>query len=106
MTNAIKYCEKSDIIIRSYEKEGQVCLDVTDTGRGIDQKDLPRIFDKGFTSTTDHREQASTGIGLYLTKKAAVPLLIKINVKSQVDQGTTATLSFPKKNEFSNLQGM
>ncbi len=106
LTNAIKYSEKSDILIKSYEKEGQICLDVTDTGRGIDQKDLPRIFDKGFTSTTNHREQVSTGIGLYLAKKAAFPLLIKINVKSQVGQGTTATLSFPKQNEFVNLQGM
>lgn len=106
LTNAIKYSEKSDIFIRSYEKEGQVCLDVTDTGRGIDQKDLPRIFDKGFTSTTNHREQASTGIGLYLTKKAAAPLLIKIDVASQIAQGTTVTLSFPKQNEFVNLQGM
>ncbi|MBW9234238.1 sensor histidine kinase, partial [Leptospira santarosai] len=84
----------------------QICLDVTDTGRGIDQKDLPRIFDKGFTSTTNHREQASTGIGLYLAKKAASPLLIKIDVESQIGQGTTATLSFPKQNEFVNLQGM
>ncbi len=106
LTNAIKYSEKSDIFIRSYEKEGQICLDVTDTGRGIDQKDLPRIFDKGFTSTTNHREHASTGIGLYLAKKAASPLLIKIYVKSQFGQGTTATLSFPKQNEFVNLQGM
>ncbi|MFC6039542.1 sensor histidine kinase [Paenisporosarcina macmurdoensis] len=106
LTNAIKYSKKSDIFIRSYEKEGQICLDVTDKGRGIDQKDLPRIFDKGFTSTTNHREQVSTGIGLYLAKKAALPLLIKINVKSQIGQGTTATLSFPKQNEFVNLQGM
>jgi OmpR family two-component system bacitracin resistance sensor histidine kinase BceS len=106
LTNAIKYSEKSDIFIRSYEKEGQICLNVTDTGRGIDQKDLPRIFDKGFTSTTNHREQVSTGIGLYLVKKAASPLLIKIDVKSQIGQGTTVTISFPKQNEFVNLQGM
>ncbi|MGB3262043.1 sensor histidine kinase [Paenisporosarcina sp.] len=106
LTNAIKYSEKSDIIIKSYEKEGQICLDVTDMGRGINQKDLPRIFDKGFTSTTDHWEQASTGIGLYLAKKAASPLLLKIIVDSQIEKGTTATLCFPKQNEFVNLQGM
>ena len=106
LTNAIKYSEKSDIFIRSFEKEGQICLNVTDTGRGIDQKDLPRIFDKGFTSTTNNREQVSTGIGLYLAKKAASPLLIKIDVDSQVGQGTTATLFFPKQNEFVNLHGM
>lgn len=106
LTNAIKYSDASDIQIRSYSKDGQTFLDIVDQGRGIDPKDLPRIFDKGFTSTTNHREQASTGIGLYLAKKAAAPLLIKIDVESQIGQGTTATLSFPKQNEFVNLQGM
>lgn len=106
LTNAIKYSEKSDILIRSYIKDDQTCLDVTDMGRGIDPKDISRIFDKGFTSTTNHREQASTGLGLYLAKKAATPLLVKIDVQSKLNQGTTATLSFPKRNEFINLQGM
>jgi two-component system, OmpR family, bacitracin resistance sensor histidine kinase BceS len=106
LTNAIKYSQASDILIRSYNKEGQFCLEVKDTGRGIDPKDLPRIFDKGFTSTANHRELASTGIGLYLAKKAALPLFIKIDVRSILGQGTTATLYFPKQNEFVNLQGM
>ncbi|WP_342542960.1 sensor histidine kinase [Paenisporosarcina sp. FSL H8-0542] len=106
LTNAIKYSDASDIQIRSYSQDGQTFLDIVDQGRGIDPKDLPRIFDKGFTSTTNHREQASTGIGLYLAKKAAAPLLIKIDVESQIGQGTTVTLSFPKRNEFLNLQGM
>ena len=106
LTNAIKYSDTSDILIRSYEKEGQTFLEVTDKGRGIDSKDMPRIFDKGFTSTTNHREQASTGMGLYLAQKAAVPLHIKITVQSTLGQGTTFTLSFPKRNEFVHLQSM
>ncbi|WP_075619107.1 sensor histidine kinase [Paenisporosarcina indica] len=106
VTNAIKYSEKRDIIIRSYAKDGQTFLDVTDMGRGIDPKDISRIFDKGFTSTTHHREQASTGIGLYLAKKATIPLLIEIDIKSTLHQGTTATLAFPKRNEFLNLQSV
>lgn len=106
LTNSIKYSENSEIIIRSYNKNGQTRLELADQGRGIDQKDLPRIFDKGFTSTTNHREQASTGIGLYLAKKAAAPLLIQIAINSTLGQGTTATLTFPRRNEFVNLQGM
>ena len=106
LTNAIKYSEKSNILIRSYDNEGQTFMDVTDMGRGIDPKDISRIFDKGFTSTTHIREQASSGIGLYLAKKATIPLHIKIDIKSTLNQGTTATLSFPNRNEFINLQGM
>jgi len=106
LTNAIKYSENSEIIIRSDDKSSHTCLEIVDQGRGIDSKDLPRIFDKGFTSTTNHREQASSGIGLYLAKKAAVPLLIKIEINSTLGQGTIATLTFPKRNEFVNLHGM
>ena len=71
LTNAIKYSEESDIMIYSHEQAGQTILEVKDSGRGIDPKDLSRIFDKGFTSTTNHHDNAATGMGLYLTKKAA-----------------------------------
>ncbi len=74
-----------------------------DCGRGIDPKDVPRIFDKGFTSTTDHHNQASTGMGLYLVKKAAAPLLIHVDVESELGAGTVFTLTFPKRNQFERV---
>jgi len=79
---------------------------VQDFGRGIDPKDLPRIFDKGFTSTTKHQDSAATGMGLFLAKKAAGPLLIRINVQSKWGEGTTFTLTFPKRNDFVHISGM
>ncbi|WP_141430441.1 sensor histidine kinase [Bacillus sp. 03113] len=106
LTNAVKYSEKTDIMIKSYEKNDQTILEVTDFGRGIDPKDVPRIFDKGFTSTTKHHDNAATGMGLYLTKKAAKPLLINIHVQSKLEVGTSFTLTFPKRNEFINIMGM
>ncbi|MCY7782468.1 ATP-binding protein, partial [Bacillus sp. S20C3] len=72
-------------------------------GRGIAPKDMPRIFDKGFTSTTNHHDQASTGMGLYLAKKAAKPLLIHIDVQSEFGAGTVFTLTFPKRNQFERV---
>ncbi|WP_340084651.1 sensor histidine kinase [Siminovitchia sp. FSL H7-0308] len=105
LTNAVKYSEASEIIIRSRMENGQTVLEVRDYGRGIDPKDLPRIFDKGFTSTT-HPDQAATGMGLYLVKKAAKSLLIQIDVKSKPGAGTTFTLIFPKQNEFVSLTSM
>ena len=41
-----------------------------------------------------------------LAKKAAHPLLIHIDVKSKLGEGTTFTLTFPKRNEFVNITGM
>lgn len=106
LTNAVKYSEASEIIVKSYEKNEQTILEVIDFGRGIDQKDLPRIFDKGFTSTTAHQDHAATGMGLYLTRKVAKPLLINIDVHSELGKGTTFTLTFPKRNEFNHITSM
>lgn len=100
LTNAIKYSEASDIIIRTFQQNEQTVLEVEDFGRGIDPKDIPRVFEKGFTSTAKHQDNAATGMGLYLAKKVAKPLLINIDVHSKLGFGTTFTLTFPKRNQF------
>lgn len=69
LTNAVKYSQSSDIIIESKQMNEQVVLTITDQGRGIDPRDVSRIFEKGFTSTRHHNDTASTGMGLYLTKR-------------------------------------
>ncbi|GCL73763.1 sensor histidine kinase [Paenibacillus naphthalenovorans] len=106
LTNAVKYSDSSDIIIKSYLQNDQSIMEVKDFGRGIDPKDLPRIFEKGFTSTTVHQDNAATGMGLYLTKKVAESLLIDISVESKLGEGTTFTLTFPKNNEFVRITSM
>ncbi|WP_121643121.1 HAMP domain-containing histidine kinase [Bacillus vallismortis] len=106
LTNAVKYSEASDIEIKSVQKGERTQLEVKDFGRGIDLKDVPRIFDKGFTSTTDHHDQGSTGMGLYLAKKAAAPLMIHIDVHSESGAGTVFTLTFPKRNQFERVIGV
>ena len=106
LTNAVKYSEASDITVSSYQQAEHVILEVKDHGRGIDPKDLPRIFDKGFTSTTVHRDNAATGMGLYLAQKAAQSLFILIGVQSELGSGTTFTLTFPLKNEFVRISSM
>jgi two-component system, OmpR family, bacitracin resistance sensor histidine kinase BceS len=106
LTNSVKYSDSSDIIIKSYNDKDRTYLEIKDNGRGIDPRDLPRIFDKGFTSTTIHHDQASTGMGLYLARKAADSLHIKVSVESKLHDGTTFTLAFPRKNEFDHIMGM
>lgn len=106
LTNAVKYSEATDIIVRSFQVNDQTILQIEDAGRGIDPRDLHRIFDKGFTSTAHHHDNAATGMGLYLAKKAAKPLMIQISVQSVHGNGTTFTLTFPKTNEFIRITGM
>ncbi|MCM3124307.1 MULTISPECIES: sensor histidine kinase [unclassified Mesobacillus] len=106
LTNAVKYSERSDILITSDQRNGQTILEVADTGRGIDSRDLPRIFEKGFTSTAHHQDNAATGMGLYLARKAADSLKIKIDVESAPGKGSTFKLTFPKSNDFVRITGM
>ncbi|GIN74465.1 sensor protein BceS [Bacillus sp. J14TS2] len=106
LTNAIKYSESADILIKTYQQDKHVQVEIQDFGRGIDPKDLPRIFDKGFTSTSQHQDNGATGMGLYLAKKAADSLFIQIRVSSRPQAGTTFTLIFPKINEFHHISSM
>ncbi|BAB07631.1 sensor histidine kinase [Halalkalibacterium halodurans] len=106
LSNAVKYSEASDIIIKSDVVSGKTVVEVTDFGRGIEPKDLPRIFEKGFTSTKTDQTNGATGMGLYLAKRVAEPLLIDLAVSSTVGEGTTFTLTFPKENEFVRTLGM
>ncbi|MBW3110438.1 sensor histidine kinase [Bacillus sp. MCCB 382] len=106
LTNAVKYSTASDIVIASELRDGKVTLTIQDSGRGIDPRDMPRIFDKGFTSTLDHHDHASTGMGLYLTKRVSEPLLISVGLDSKRGEGTTVTLTFPEKNDFVQLTGV
>jgi two-component system, OmpR family, bacitracin resistance sensor histidine kinase BceS len=106
LSNAAKYSSDSDIVIETLEKDEKTVLTIRDSGRGIDSKDLPRIFDKGFTSTTHHQDSASTGMGLYLAKKAAGPLHITLSAESNPGEGTTFTLIFPRENDFNATMSM
>ncbi|WP_117149549.1 MULTISPECIES: sensor histidine kinase [Paraliobacillus] len=106
LTNAVKYSHDSDITIKSYSQVGQTILEVKDCGRGIDPKDIARVFDKGFTSTTNHRDSAATGMGLYLTKIVAKELKLAISVCSDLGKGTSFTLTFPKQNDFISITSM
>jgi OmpR family two-component system bacitracin resistance sensor histidine kinase BceS len=108
LTNAVKYSDKpaSDIHVRSFMANERTVLEIADFGRGIDPKDLPRIFDKGFTSTTWHQDSAATGMGLYLAEKAAQTLHIQLTVQSEIGVGTTIGLIFPQPNELVRITGV
>ncbi len=89
LSNAVKYTEKGEITINVTEDKK---LTVSDTGIGIAEEDLPRIFEKGFTGYNGRSDKKSTGLGLYLCKLTADKLSHKIEVKSTVGKGTTFSI--------------
>lgn len=101
LSNAVKYSEAgTEIQIISKEVDGHLVLEIKDTGRGIASQDLPRIFERGFTSTQYRHETTSSGLGLYLVDQIKHSLHIQVTVKSTLNQGTTVTFVFPKQNEM------
>lgn len=85
LSNAIKYTPQGKITIYS-ENETLV---IKDTGIGIAKEDLPRIFEKGYTGGNGRLDKKSSGLGLYLCKKAADKLGITISVESKPGEGSS-----------------
>ncbi len=88
LSNAVKYTKEGCVTISA---EGTV-LKIADTGIGIAPEDTARIFEKGFTGYNGRADKKSTGIGLYLVKKAADRLGHRITVESVQNQGTVFTV--------------
>lgn len=75
-----------------------ITFTITDTGRGIPEKDLPHIFERYFQSKEDELVQSGgSGIGLSLSQDLAQLMGGKIIVKSTWGQGSTFTLNIPAK---------
>lgn len=105
LSNSLKYSQNQDIVIRTFNRDDHVALEIKDFGRGISNKDLPRIFERGFTSTANRNETTSSGIGLYLVDSVKQQLGIDVKVTSTVGEGTTFVLTFPKQNEITKRMG-
>lgn len=100
--NSIKYTNKQKgcIKINAKTQNHSVILIVQDDGIGINEKDLGRVFDKGFTGENGRRITKSTGIGLYLCKKLCDRLGIGLTIESVYKEGTTVKLIFPVDNAY------
>lgn len=93
LSNAIKYTNKGGIYIRFKED----MLIIEDTGIGIREEDKERIFEKGYTGYNGRIDKKASGIGLYLVKKVADYLAVRIQIESKLGEGTKVILLFPDK---------
>ena len=88
ISNALKYTPAGTISISV--RDG--VLSVADTGIGIAQEDLPRIFEKGYTGANGRLNDKSSGLGLYLCGEAASLLNIPITAESTPGEGSRFSL--------------
>lgn len=90
LSNSVKYTYEGGVKI--YVKNNSLIIE--DTGIGIRPEDIERIFEKGYTGYNGRLDKRASGIGLYLAKKVADSLGIKIAIKSKMAEGTKAVLTF------------
>jgi len=102
LSNAVKYTDKGFISLSvtgniSDDETVELKIEVSDSGRGIDQKDIKKLFDK-FTrfDETRNRNVEGTGLGLAITKSVIVAMDGDIKVRSVRDEGSTFTVRLPQ----------
>ena len=97
VSNSIKYMNKKEKILKIYcrEEDKFVTLNIEDNGVGISERDISRVFDKGFTGENGRRFGKSTGMGLYLCDKLCTKLGLDLNITSEEGSFTRVSIIFP-----------
>jgi signal transduction histidine kinase len=103
ITNAIKYnLEWGSVTVTVEVENGSVSLAVRDTGQGIPEADLPRIFDRFYrTNAARTSTTVGTGLGLSITREIVHRHGGELTVTSELGIGTTFRLTVPTERESS-----
>ena len=99
ISNAVKYTPEGEITI---SVEGNT-VKISDTGIGIAPEDIPIIFEKGYTGANGRLGQKSSGLGLFLSKKAASLISADISVQSIPGSGTEFSVILPGQKKMQTL---
>jgi two-component system phosphate regulon sensor histidine kinase PhoR len=96
--NALKYTPAGGRIgVTCREEDRQVCLEVEDTGIGIAEADLPRIFERFYrVDRARSRELGGTGLGLSIVKHLVQAMHGSVQAVSQPGKGTRFTVRLPR----------
>jgi two-component system phosphate regulon sensor histidine kinase PhoR len=96
--NAVKYTPPTGRIwVRWRSVDGQVFLEVEDTGIGIPEQDLPRIFERFYrVDKARSRELGGTGLGLSIVKHLVQAMHGTVRATSRPGQGTTFSVQLPR----------
>jgi signal transduction histidine kinase len=96
--NAVKFTENGEIRISACQANGDLKLAVTDSGIGIDNTNVARIFDEfdrgGLSNSGNYR---GTGLGLAIVKSLVELLGGSVAVESEMGKGSTFTVTLPVK---------
>jgi len=103
LINALNYTPRGSVRFSTLQTETEACLQIEDSGIGIDPDDLPNIFDRFYRGHRSQRsETPGTGLGLAIVKEIVDLHNGRVEVLSRVKQGTTFKVWLPLFNETFN----
>jgi len=99
VSNAIRYTDDGGVLVSCRAASGRLRVQVWDTGIGISEQSLPRIWDEFFQAQSNRPLQAhhrkGLGLGLAIVKRLAALMDAPIAVRSRVGHGSVFTLDLP-----------
>ena len=96
LSNAFKFTFHGEIVVELREADGQARLTVSDTGTGIPQAELPKLFDRFHrVESARGRSFEGSGIGLALVQELVKLHGGQISVASELERGSAFTVSIP-----------
>ena len=99
LDNAIKYSEpENTVVVKSQQQNDHLVISVLDSGVGIAQKHLPRLFERFYRiDKARSRDQGGTGLGLAIVKHIAQAHGGHVSVESKLGEGSRFSIHLPQK---------
>lgn len=95
VSNAIRYTESGDVKLSCHEQNGHLCIDVTDTGIGIEPEHIEAVFNEFHQIKAPGSNKEGFGLGLAIVKRLAELLDHEVKVDSQPGSGSTFSICMP-----------
>lgn len=101
LDNAVKYTPKGgQVTVRITEDEGAAGIEVSDTGIGISEEQIPHVFER-FYRAEEARSTAGSGLGLAIARQIVEDQGGSLEVRSKIGEGSTFTIRIPRRTPLS-----
>jgi len=99
LTNAMKYTAPGGkVTVTTTDSREHLCIEVSDTGRGIAPADLPRIFDRYYQSVGKNAPaEGGAGLGLAICQEMSRLIGGQLTAESEIGKGSTFRFVWPKR---------
>ena len=82
------------VLVRCRKNQNNICVDISDSGDGMNEETLRKIFDKFYQCDTSHKSEGN-GLGLAIVKRIAELANAEISVISHQGEGTCFSVILP-----------